>query len=192
LEVGRDFQRWKPLNLLSDTDWRAFVSHNSRFTCECNKEDATDRPTLEGNLRNFSSYTKVYSVIYDSGSIPEYSIFSPRGTSPEPTSLHPHISPLSLKAHCVPRQVSYQVNNYKTDPFIGALSARSKTRTDSETAEETRTGSETAEERRTGSGNAGDVPDAAIVYTSLNHARKVHPTPLILRFNLKICNLKIS
>jgi len=28
-----------------------------------------------------SSYTKVYSVIYDSGSVPEKSIFSPRGTS---------------------------------------------------------------------------------------------------------------
>jgi len=30
-----------------------------------------------------SSYTKVYSVIYDSGSDPEQSIFSPRETSPE-------------------------------------------------------------------------------------------------------------
>ena len=31
-------------------------------------------------------------MIYDSGSVPEKSIFSPRGTSPEPTSLHPHTS----------------------------------------------------------------------------------------------------
>jgi hypothetical protein len=30
-----------------------------------------------------SSYTKVYSVIYDSGLVPEKSIFSPRGSSPE-------------------------------------------------------------------------------------------------------------
>ena len=29
-----------------------------------------------------SSYTKVYSVIYDSGSVPDSSIFSPRETSP--------------------------------------------------------------------------------------------------------------
>jgi len=29
-----------------------------------------------------SSYTKVYSVIYDSGSVPNKSIFSPRETSP--------------------------------------------------------------------------------------------------------------
>ena len=32
---------------------------------------------------HFSSYTTSYSVIYDSGSIPEKSIFSPRETSPE-------------------------------------------------------------------------------------------------------------
>ena len=38
-----------------------------------------------------SSYTKVYSVKYDSGSVPEESILSPRGTSPEnpePNSLY--------------------------------------------------------------------------------------------------------
>jgi len=33
--------------------------------------------------RHFSSYTKVYSVIYDSGPVPDQSIFSPRGTSPK-------------------------------------------------------------------------------------------------------------
>ena len=33
--------------------------------------------------RHISSYTKVNSVIYDSGSVPDYSIFSLRETSPE-------------------------------------------------------------------------------------------------------------
>jgi len=33
--------------------------------------------------RVLSSYTKVYSVIYDSGSVPRRAIFSPRETSPE-------------------------------------------------------------------------------------------------------------
>jgi len=33
------------------------------------------------NMR-MGAYTEVYSVIYDSGSVPEKSIFSPRGTSP--------------------------------------------------------------------------------------------------------------
>jgi len=36
----------------------------------------------DGCLTLISSYTEVYSVIYDSGSVPEKSIFSPRGTLP--------------------------------------------------------------------------------------------------------------
>ena len=41
--------------------------------------------TLErgkSTLDAFSSYNKLYSAIYDSGSVPEWSIVSPRGTPP--------------------------------------------------------------------------------------------------------------
>ena len=37
---------------------------------------------------NLSSYTKVYSVIYDSGSVPDSSIFSLRETSPKDRKRH--------------------------------------------------------------------------------------------------------
>ena len=46
-----------------------------------NPECGSSRPDLL--LLVLSSHTKVYSVMYDSGSVPEHSIFSPRGTSPE-------------------------------------------------------------------------------------------------------------
>ena len=37
-----------------------------------------------------SSYTKVCSVMYDSGSVPGHSIFSPRGNSPESIMVQIH------------------------------------------------------------------------------------------------------
>ena len=41
-------------------------------------------PTREGIwVAEFSSYTQVYLVIHDSGSVLDWGIFSPRGTSPQ-------------------------------------------------------------------------------------------------------------
>ena len=44
-------------------------------------------PRLTALRRFCSSYTKLYSVIYDSGSVPDQSMFSPRETSPSTLSL---------------------------------------------------------------------------------------------------------
>jgi len=46
----------------------------------------------------FSSYTKVYSVIYDSGSFPDSSIFFPRETPPRDTDVRHHLQ--TTEAHC--------------------------------------------------------------------------------------------
>ena len=48
-------------------------------------------------------HTQGYSAIYDVESVPRRAIFSPHETSPEPTSLHPHITPLSLRMGFSPR-----------------------------------------------------------------------------------------
>ena len=58
------------------------------------KQKLTNVPPLV-----LSSYIEVYSVIYDSGSVPGASIFSPRETSPNPesaTSLQFHMQTLTI------------------------------------------------------------------------------------------------
>jgi hypothetical protein len=45
------------------------------------------RPAMVGLDHASSWYTKLYSVIYDSGSVPDQSIFPPRGTPDQETAV---------------------------------------------------------------------------------------------------------
>ena len=70
---------------------RAGSSQSTPHTCmrRCRASSAHTRQSrLDSglDLRIFSSYTQVYSVIYDTGSVPRRAIFSPHETSP--TSYH--------------------------------------------------------------------------------------------------------
>ena len=53
----------------------------------CAREERAVRQLRFIQFRAKSLYTKVHSVIYDSGSVPRGAIFSPHETSPDPTSL---------------------------------------------------------------------------------------------------------
>ena len=71
--------------LLSSLSWviQKSMSLKNKITKASPKSPpAATHNTCKNLQYPFSSYTKVYSVIYDSGSVPEKSIFSPRETSP--------------------------------------------------------------------------------------------------------------
>ena len=75
---------------------------------EGGKERASPTPSSSQWLLNYeSSYTEIYSVIYDSGSVPEQSAFAPRETSPI-LSRSPSFSDPQGSGCCAGKETSVQ------------------------------------------------------------------------------------
>ena len=60
----------------------AMLRFNLRVRFRANHSRVLEPPSDMSGFETLFSYTKVYSVIYDSGSVPRRVIFSPRETSP--------------------------------------------------------------------------------------------------------------